>query len=56
MTEEKKVQERRRNIIVLITRYLVNLGYYDTAAKLQNDSNISLDNWYSFMTEIGGCR
>lgn len=47
MSEEKKVSERRRNVIVLICRYLVNLGYFDTSAKLQGESNISLDKLYS---------
>ena len=43
LSEEKKIQERKRNIIVLITRHLVNLGYFEIAAKLQSDTNITLD-------------
>jgi hypothetical protein len=34
MMEEKKTQERKRNIIVLIEKYLLGLGYIDTATKL----------------------
>jgi katanin p60 ATPase-containing subunit A1 len=45
MGEEKKIQERRKNIIVLIQKYLLNLGYLDTINKLQAESTISLDKW-----------
>lgn len=34
MSEEKKIQERKRNIIVLIARYVLNLGYFEVATKL----------------------
>ena len=47
MGEEKKIQERRKNIIVLIQKYLLNLGYLDTINKLQNESTISLDKWFT---------
>jgi katanin p60 ATPase-containing subunit A1 len=34
MSEEKKVMERKRNIIVLIEKYLLTLGYIDAVTKI----------------------
>eukprot|EP01017_Pseudomicrothorax_dubius_P045032 TRINITY_DN7713_c0_g2_i1.p1 TRINITY_DN7713_c0_g2~~TRINITY_DN7713_c0_g2_i1.p1 ORF type:complete len:489 (+),score=109.59 TRINITY_DN7713_c0_g2_i1:55-1521(+) len=45
LAEEKRVQDRRRNVLILIERYLLSLGYLDTVNKLQAESNISLDKW-----------
>jgi len=45
MSEEKKVSERNRNLIVLIERHLLNLGYIESANKLQTESTVSLDKW-----------
>eukprot|EP00406_Dinophysis_acuminata_P057797 CAMPEP_0179270382 /NCGR_PEP_ID=MMETSP0797-20121207/31440_1 /TAXON_ID=47934 /ORGANISM="Dinophysis acuminata, Strain DAEP01" /LENGTH=167 /DNA_ID=CAMNT_0020978719 /DNA_START=27 /DNA_END=527 /DNA_ORIENTATION=- len=42
-SEEKKVAEKRRNIIVLCTRYFQDLGFINTVQQIQNDTNISLD-------------
>jgi len=34
LTEDKKNQERKRNLLVLIERHLLGLGFYETASKL----------------------
>jgi hypothetical protein len=41
--EEKRLQERRRNLIILIEKYLFSLGYLETIGKLEAESTISLD-------------
>ena len=33
---EKKITERKKNIIILIENYLLSLGYIDALTKLQN--------------------
>jgi len=45
LSEEKKISERQRNIIVLIERHLLNCGYIEAANKLQTESTVSLDKW-----------
>lgn len=42
MSEEKKVIERKRNLIVLIEKYLLTLGYIDAVTKIEQESNITL--------------
>lgn len=42
-SEEKRQIERRRNIIVLTARYLLDLGYIDSVRQIETDTNISLD-------------
>ena len=34
MSDEKKTKDRRRNIIILIEKYLLTLGYHDAVIKL----------------------
>ncbi|GLC47507.1 Katanin p60 ATPase-containing subunit A-like 2 [Pleodorina starrii] len=41
-SEEKRLQERRRNVLVLILRHLADHGYADTYEKLCTESNLSL--------------
>ena len=41
-TEEKRLQERRRNVLVLILRHLADHGYADTYERLCSESNLSL--------------
>ncbi|KAG2428803.1 hypothetical protein HXX76_011503 [Chlamydomonas incerta] len=41
-SEEKRIQERRRNIIVLILRHLADHGYSDTYERLCTESNLTL--------------
>ncbi|EGR32599.1 hypothetical protein IMG5_076290 [Ichthyophthirius multifiliis] len=45
MNEEKKIHDRKRNIIVLILRYLANIGYIDSCSKISTESHIGLDQW-----------
>jgi katanin p60 ATPase-containing subunit A1 len=45
MTEEKRTHERRRNIIILIEKYLLTLGYIDAVNRVEQESNISLQSW-----------
>jgi katanin p60 ATPase-containing subunit A1 len=40
--EEKRVTERRRNVLVLILRHLVDFGYVESYEKLSSESNLSL--------------
>lgn len=48
--EEKKVNDRNRNLIILIERFLLNLGYVDALSKLQDESTVSLDKWYVMLS------
>jgi hypothetical protein len=34
MTEEKRMIERKRNLIILIEKYLLTLGYIDAVTKI----------------------
>lgn len=43
MNEEKRVSDRKRNLIVLVMKYLINIGYIETATKLESESHISLE-------------
>ena len=45
LQEEKKVTERKRNILVLIQRHLVNCGYCDAAQAMSRECNLGLDKW-----------
>ncbi len=45
VTKEKKENERRKNILVLTYRHLINLGYCESALKLNEESNLSLDKY-----------
>merc|ERR1719235_1021094 len=41
--EERKVLERRKNIIILCARYFQDHGYINTVQQIQADTNLSLD-------------
>eukprot|EP00397_Hematodinium_sp_SG-2012_P031949 GEMP01033973.1.p1 GENE.GEMP01033973.1~~GEMP01033973.1.p1 ORF type:complete len:464 (+),score=97.94 GEMP01033973.1:57-1448(+) len=43
LTEEKRLQERKRGVLVLIQRYLLDNGYVDSAQRVGHDTNISLE-------------
>lgn len=45
MAEQKRVDERRKNLLVLIYRHLVNCGYVDAATTLDRECNIDLSKW-----------
>ena len=41
-TEEKKLAERRRAVLVLILRHLIDYGYVDAYERLSTECNVSL--------------
>ena len=41
-TEAKKLAERRRNVLVLILRHLVDNGYVESYERLSTECNVSL--------------
>ncbi|KAM3133857.1 Katanin p60 ATPase-containing subunit A-like 2 [Paramecium bursaria] len=43
LSEEQKIKDRRRNIIILIIKYLNNCGYFESTTKLQAESGLGLD-------------
>jgi katanin p60 ATPase-containing subunit A1 len=45
LQEEKRVNERKRNIFVLVHKHLVNSGYLDAANALTRECNLGLDKW-----------
>ncbi|CAD8063680.1 unnamed protein product [Paramecium primaurelia] len=45
LSEEQKIKDRRRNVIILIQRYLVNSGYIESATKLGTESNLTLNQY-----------
>ena len=42
---EKKDNERKKNILILIHQYLNNIGFQDSALKLSEESNLELENY-----------
>ena len=42
---EKKDNERKKNILILIYQYLNNIGFQDSAFKLSEESNLELENY-----------
>ena len=42
LQEEKRLVDRRRNLITLITRHLMDSGYVESAERLQAESSVSL--------------
>lgn len=45
MNEEKKKLEKKRDIIILIAKYLLSIGYIDAVTKIEAESNLSLEKW-----------
>lgn len=45
MNEEKRKVEKKRDIIILITKYLLSIGYIDAVSKIETESNLSLEKW-----------
>ena len=43
--ESKEKQERRKNTLVLISRYLTNNGYLEAATQLQRECNVDLEKY-----------
>ena len=42
---EKKDNERKKNILILIHQYLINIGFQDSAYKLNEESNLDLESY-----------
>ena len=42
---EKKDNERKKNILILIHQYLINIGFSDSAEKLSEESNLELETY-----------
>jgi len=45
LQEKKLIEERRRNIFVLIHRHLISSGYTEAAAQMSRECNIDLEKW-----------
>ena len=45
MSEEKRNAERKRNLIILMEKYLLTIGCLDSVAKIEQETNISLEKW-----------
>jgi katanin p60 ATPase-containing subunit A1 len=43
INKEKKENERRKNILIIILKYLINVGLAETACTLQEESQLDLD-------------
>ena len=39
----KRLQERKKSVLVLILRHLADAGYIDAYKKLETEANLSLD-------------
>ena len=42
---EKKDNERKKNILILIHQYLINIGFSESATKLSEESNLELETY-----------
>ena len=45
LAEQKRLDERKRNVMILIYRHLINSGYLDSATNLARECNIDLSKW-----------
>ena len=45
MSEEKRNTDRKRNLIILIEKYLLTLGCIDSVTKIEAETQISLEKW-----------
>ena len=45
MQEQKRIEERKRNILVLLYRHLIACGYTGAASNMQSECNIDLEKW-----------
>ena len=44
LSEQKRHQERKRNILIYIQRDLTDLGYIDSAQRVAKETNLNLEN------------
>ena len=42
---EKLLQERKKNLLVLIYRHLICCGYGDAAVAMERECNVGLEKW-----------
>lgn len=43
INREKRDNERRKNLLILILRYLINMGFSETAFRLQEEANLDIE-------------
>ena len=52
----KRLQDRKRNVLVLIMRHLADAGYLQACQKLQSEANLSLDQVLAHLHNKGMVR
>jgi katanin p60 ATPase-containing subunit A1 len=45
INREKRDNERRKNLLILILRYLINMGFSETAFNLQEEAKLDIDKY-----------
>ena len=45
LQEKKNIEERRRNILVMMHRHLISSGYTDAATAMARECNVDLEKW-----------
>lgn len=45
MAEEKRLMERKKNLLVLIHKHLISCGYIDAATAMERECNVGLVQW-----------
>jgi len=45
MAEEKRLAERKKNLLVMIHRHLISCGYLDAATAMERECNVGLEKW-----------
>ena len=45
LQEQKRIDERRRNVLVIIYRHLISAGYTEAASAMSWECNIDIDKW-----------
>jgi katanin p60 ATPase-containing subunit A1 len=43
--EDKKITDRKRNLIILIEKYLLDQGYVESVMKIEHETTINMENW-----------
>ena len=43
--EQKRIEERKRNVLVIIYRHLISCGYTESANNMARECNIELEKW-----------
>ena len=45
LQEQKRVEERKRNILVLIHRHLISCGYTEASIAMARECNLDIEKW-----------